>query len=509
MVLFSLVLSGSRSLAAEDLFSIITISNQGRAVASRLADFNGDGRSDLMVVFLSGIPPKEERGVRVYLQRKDGTLSEEPTHIVALPPHSGVYDLADLHPHPGVEMVILRPTGVSILSLADSSGRKWELPTPSGVSFATAEDERGFEPFKLVYPELAFAAPGSDEGNAEPWLLIPQFGRLLALDSSGALRASLETGRRSNYFVIPQGNLVSAESNLQVFIDSPKVSVGDINGDGRIDIASSTRHEIRVFLRREDGSFSSQPDRSIPLGLVTPRDHIRGSGGVSCEFKDFDGDGVLDLLISHVEGSITDATTTIFLYINREGEWNLAAPDSQYKASDALASNLLVDLDNDRQLELLRFQVKFSVFEFIEMLMTREIDADISIHRYDPESIYSNDPWVRRKISIPFSFDTFRPAGFVPTIREDLNGDGYKDLLLSGDGDVVDVYLGGKENPFARRTARQSMPTAGMIQFGDYDSDGLPDFVIFDPHNFDVPIRVVINRGMLPGTPDRSELIAR
>jgi hypothetical protein len=51
------------------------------------------------------------------------------------------------------------------------------------------------------------------------------------------------------------------------------------------------------------------------------------------------------------------------------------------------------------------------------------------------------------------------------------------------------------------------MPTAGVIHFGDYDQDGLQDFVIFDPHNFDVPMRIGRNLGMLPGT--RKSLTSR
>ena len=45
------------------------------------------------------------------------------------------------------------------------------------------------------------------------------------------------------------------------------------------------------------------------------------------------------------------------------------------------------------------------------------------------------------------------------------------------------------------------MPTAGIVRFADYDGDGLPDFLIFDPHNFDVPVRVGRNRGQLEGSP--------
>jgi hypothetical protein len=52
----------------------------------------------------------------------------------------------------------------------------------------------------------------------------------------------------------------------------------------------------------------------------------------------------------------------------------------------------------------------------------------------------------------------------------------------------------------AKRRYRQKLSTAGVIRFGDLDGDGLLDFVIFDPHNFDVPVRVGRNLGRLPGT---------
>lgn len=240
--------------AAEAIFDVISFPNPGRSIAARIADFNGDGRADLMVVAVEGMPPNEERQVRVFLQGEDGSL-----------------------------------------------------------------------------------------------------------------RASLDVGRRSNYYVIPRAGLISAESDIRLFIDVPKVAVGDVDGDGRVDIVSSTRHDIRVFLRRADDSFASAPDRSIPLGLVTRRDHICGTGSVSSEFRDFNADGVLD-------------------------------------------------------------------------------------------------------------------------------------LLMSGKGDALEIFLGGGDAPFSRRSARQRMPTAGVIGFADFDGDGLTDFVLFDPHNFDVPVQLAINTGALATT---------
>ncbi len=472
--------------AQEVAFEVTAIPNAGRSVAARIADFDGDGRADLMIVSVEGMPPYETRSVRVFLQQPGRELSLEPNHVVALPSHSGVYDLADLLPWPGVELVLLRPSGVTLLSLADASGRSRELPVADGGSVATAEDERGFEPFPLVYRDF----------GPEPWILVPQFGRLVALTADAKVRASLTVGRRSNYVVVPNQSLVSAESDMQLFIDVPKIAVGDVDGDGSSDIVSATRHEIRVFLRHDDGGFESAPSRTLPLGFMSRRDHIRGSGGVTCEFRDFDGDGRLDLLISHVEGSITDATTTTYVFQNRQGSWQLDAPDAIFRSDGALASNTLVDTDRDGRPEMLRFRVKFSLLELVELLLTREVDAEITLHR-QAEAGFEQRPVLERSLGIPFSFDTFRARGFLPTFEADLDADGRADLLTSAGGDAIEVYLGAGKEPFARRSARQRMSTAGVIDFADFSGDGLTDFVLFDPHNFDADVQLAVNTGLL------------
>jgi hypothetical protein len=54
---------------------------------------------------------------------------------------------------------------------------------------------------------------------------------------------------------------------------------------------------------------------------------------------------------------------------------------------------------------------------------------------------------------------------------------------------------------FSEPEGRQKTPTAVVIHLADFDRDGLQDFLIFDPHNFDVPVRVGRNLGTLPGKP--------
>jgi hypothetical protein len=475
---------------AEEFFEIDHVENRGRAVAVEFAELNGDALTDLLVVALLGIPPDERRIARVYLQKPDGSLPGEPDHTIPVPQWSAAYEIADVKERPGQEMVLLRPKGLTLLSLADASAHRWHFSVPGPATLGLADDERGFNAFRLVYRNL----------GPEPWLLVPQIGQLLALSPEGAVRARLEIPRRASFFIAPRSGLAAFASDLQVFVDAPRLSVGEVDGDGRADLVFSTRHELWVYLSREDGSLPTTPDRRLALGLVTPRDHVRGSGGVASVAGDIDGDGKLDLLISHWEGSFSNAVSTTYVHMNRGGEWNLDDPDHVFRSDASLDANALLDLDADDRPELVRLKLRLSLLEVVEFLLTREIDIQVRIHRYHPDRGFEGEPWVNTQVELPFSFDTYHLEGFMPTVDVDLNADGFPDLVSSGGGKAIEIALGGGEEPFSKRCCRQELPTAGEIRFGDLNGDGLLDLAIFDPHHSDVPVRLGRNRGRLPGT---------
>ena len=217
--------------------------------------------------------------------------------------------------------------------------------------------------------------------------------------------------------------------------------------------------------------------------------------------KDIDGDEKLDLLVSHVAGNFSSASSATYVHMNRDGGWNLEEPDQVFRSKASLDTNALLDLDGDGRAELMCIKLRFSLLEVVEFLLTRDIDIQVSVRRYHPDRGFEEEPWVQTQIELPVNFDTFRLAGFVPAADVDLNADGFPDLVRSGGGDAIEISLGGGEHPFARQGYRQEMSTAGVIRFGDLDGDGLLDFALFDPHNFNVPVRVGRNRGRLPGSP--------
>ena len=76
----------------------------------------------------------------------------------------------------------------------------------------------------------------------------------------------------------------------------------------------------------------------------------------------------------------------------------------------------------------MRARVPVSVLEFVELLVTRAMDVNISIHRGEAGGV-EEKPWMTRKMNVPLSFETGRPPGFIPTFRADINSDGFHDFL--------------------------------------------------------------------------------
>jgi hypothetical protein len=492
-------LAAAAAAQEEPPFDVLELPAPGRTAAAGFADLDGDGRSDLFSVALSGVPPRDRRELRVHFQTPAGALPAAPDWTGEVLSGAAAFDLADLPDGPGEELLLLGPQGVSVLSFAGRSLARRELALPGAPSAATAPDERGLDRLRLARAEFG-------DGLL---LLVPGLGTCAVLRPDGTLLGELAVGHRANYFVPPRPGPLVGENELEQFYDFPRLDVGDADGDGRADVIASNRHEVRVFARRPDGGFDAEPTLRLALDRLSEKDMIRSaSANVRVASADFDGDGRADLLVSHTSGGFLDARSETTLHLNRAGTWNLAEPDQRFAASERWNAWILVDLDGDGRVELGEAQVPLSILELIELLVTRSLDVEVLFRRSLAGGVYEQEPWLRRKLSLALSFDTFEPLGFVPTLDADLNGDGRRDALGSGGGRALEVMLGDGDSPWGRVAARQELDTTGSLRFGDLDRDGLSDLLIYDRTRPGTPIRIARNRGVLPGTHPRLELRA-
>jgi hypothetical protein len=488
-LLLSLQLASADAAADGAPFQLQEISSPDRAIQADLADLDGDGRDDLLWISSRGLPPEEQRELRVHLAGPDGMPAASFSWRSALPSGVAAYDLAELDGQPGAELLLLRRDRITVVSLSGGTPASRDLMVPGDPTLAAVSDERGVDRLRLVREGL----------GPRPRLLVPGFGSARVLELDGTLVARPEVGGRANFFVPPQPGPIISESEMEIYFDHPRLSVGDVDGDGRGDLVATGRHELRVFRQREDTSFPAEPDLRLALKRISLPDHIRTSGSVRVEPHDFDGDGRLDLLVSVASGSLLGGDTRIAIHKNRGGTWNLDADDQVFASKGGFATHEVIDLDGDGRDELIVILVPTGVLELVELLLTRGADAEVKIYKPATATPFDPNPWQRWTESVKFDFETLRMKGFIPTLGADVNGDRMRDLVEPGDGTELEVRLGDRAEGFRSRSAAQPLDTRGRIRFGDLGGDGLTDFVLYDPRRPGAAIRIGRNLGRWPG----------
>lgn len=468
---------------AQEPFRFHTVETPDRIVQADLADLDGDNHGDLVWTGIRGLPPTETRELHIHFGTTPVTFSQKAELRVELPDGIAAYDLADIDGEAGIELLLLARDHIRVWSFRDRKLSERRMTLPSSGSLAAATDERGMDRLRLMRDEL----------HATGRILVPGFGHTIILDRAGTSYGSVPVGARANYFVPPRPGPIIGESEIEIFFDHPRLEVGDINGDGYADLLAANRHVLRPFLQQADGRFTA--GRPIALGMISPEDSMRSAGSVRVTSADLDGDAKTDLVIMNNRGSLFRGNTTITVHRNRGGSWNLTQPDQTFEMQEGATTHQLLDIDGDGRTELVTVRIRTGVLEVVETLLTRAIDAEISIFQGRGASLFATDPAHRWKIGVGVNFETLRLKGFVPTLSRDFNGDGHVDFLRSRNGEGIDVNLGSPALGFETTHGSQTIPTSGRIRFGDLDRDGLTDLVLYDPRNAGSPLRVGHNLG--------------
>jgi hypothetical protein len=481
--------------AEEPMFRVFELPSPGRTAAAGFADLDGDGLTDLFAISLTGIPPRAKRELRVYFQDPGGKFRTSPDWTSPIAPDSAAYDVAELDDEPGLEFLELRRHSIAALSLRGRTGQRRELVIPGDPTAAVGADERGMDRLHMA----------RDLGTGVR-LLVPGLGECIVLERDGTLLARLAVGQRTNYFIPKRPGALVSESEFESFFDFPRVEIGDINGDGRPDLLFASRHELRVFHQSESGRFAPLADQKFALGRLTEKDLVRGSGNVRVGTSDIDGDGLMDLLVTSTTGGLLNARSETTVHLNRGGTWDLDQADRTSVIEGGWSALQIVDIDGDGRPELIEARTPLSILELVEALLTQEIDIDLSIYRPDPQHGFAEEPAVRLDLHVNVDLETTSLEGFAPTVDADMNGDGARDRVTSAGDDTIEIYLGLGDRPFQVRAGRQTVDAHGSIRFGDLDGDELTDALLFSKDRPDAPIRVLVNRGVLPGTPQREVL---
>jgi hypothetical protein len=274
--------------------------------------------------------------------------------------------------------------------------------------------------------------------------------------------------------------------------------LGDVDGDGRDDLVFLRDREFISFVQSSPGVFASSPrvDRiEAPLATEAQRSRWEREDGqvdqsdLAIEevdlVRDFDGDGVLDLLTDRsISEGVFDRRSEYHLYLGRrEGEAlrYAAAPDGTIASDGVQFDPLAVDVDGDGRLDLATPSTRLGLARVVGALFSGRVTVDLDVYRMRADGRYPEASDHRTRFRVEFDLKTGLMR-YPAVAIADLDGDGRAELILQEDADALTIFPGedGAEGLFGPAAGKVSLPlprNGQMVEARDLDGDGRADLL--------------------------------
>jgi gliding motility-associated-like protein len=237
------------------------------------------------------------------------------------------------------------------------------------------------------------------------------------------------------------------------------VAIGDLNGDGKPELAVANQTSNTVSVYR-----NTSVSGSITAGSFAAKvDFETGLNPISVAIGDLDGDGKPDLAVAN--GGSLNGIFTVSVLRNTSASGSIAASsfaaNVDFTAGATPSSVAIGDLDGDGKPDL---AVANSTSKTVSVLRNTSVSGSIVASSFSPR--------------VDFATETFPHSVAIG----DLDGDGKPDLAVAnGFNNTVSVYRNTSTSgsiaaaSFAAKVDFATATNPRSVAIGDLDGDGKPD----------------------------------
>ncbi len=324
-----------------------------------------------------------------------------------------------------------------IYSLGVNDGEVWSVEVEGDFAQAIyLLDPAGREVDCIIGGRARFGGEGFAGGNH--LLVVDGFG---GADAAGAIEVTIQSTQACSTSFLTQRALPVG--------DEPRsVALGDVNGDGLLDIVAANvlGDDVSVLSGRGGGEF--EPQRAFDVG----------DGPFDLALGDVNGDGLPDIITAN---SASDNVSV--LLGDGDGSFD---PQRNFEAGDGPLALALGDVNGDGL-------------------------ADITTANNDGDNV---------SVLLGRSGGDFGPQrafvvgdGPFDVALGDVNGDGVADIITANiDGGNVSVLLGDGDGGFEPHYTLNVRFGPSEVTLGDVNGDGLPDIITA---NFSDDVSVLLGMG--------------